>query len=172
MTNAELHRTVGRLRAGELSAFDELYRELSKPLYTTLLRLTRDRSMAEDILQDAFVRLYESPPGDEVKNPAAWIFRVARNLAIDQIRREARQQPISSVVEPNAPAADYAGRMDIEEAMALLPVERLEVVTLHLNAGFTFREIAGLTGRPLGTVQWQYHRALGTLRGYLAQDDE
>ena len=171
MTNAELHGTVSRLRAGELAAFDELYRELSKPLFTTLLRLTRDRGMAEDILQDAFVRLYEAPPGDDVKNPAAWLFRVARNLAIDQIRRESRQQPISTVAEPERPAADHAGRLDLEEAMALLPVERLEVVTLHLNAGFTFREIADLTGRPIGTVQWQYHRALGELRKYLAQDN-
>ena len=58
-------------------------------------------------------------------------------------------------------------RMDLEAALRLLPTERVEVLTLHINAGFTFREIAMMTKLPLGTVQWQYHRALAELRGLL-----
>ena len=167
MTEIELCAKLEAIRSGDMAAFEEIYSELKTPVMTVALRITGNRHTAEDILQEVFVKLYQAPPDPQIKKPRAYIFRMARNLAIDGMRT---QQSVSledyeDTLQSKDP--DPAGRLDIEAAMSALPSEQRQVVSLHLNGGLKFREIADVTDTPLGTVLWRYQKAIKRLQNLL-----
>ena len=167
MNDTELCAKLEAVRGGDMAAFEDIYGELKTPVMTVALRITGDRHTAEDILQEVFIKLYQTPPAPHIKKPRAYIFRMARNLAIEVLRK---QQPVSledyeDTLQSRDP--DTAGRLDIEAAMRLLPSEQRQVVSLHLNGGLKFREIADITETPLGTVLWRYRKAISRLQNLL-----
>lgn len=158
---------IERIRVGDKAAFEQAYHALKTPVYTLALRLLGSRTAAEDVTQETFLRLYTVPPGPEVRNPNAWLFRVARNLAVDALRK--RREEELGENEP-APERDLPLRLDLESALAALGVEEREIVTLHLNAGITFGEIAGIIGLSLPSVYRRYQKAIRALRETLKGD--
>lgn len=167
MNDDRLGSALVLLRQGDLAAFEQIYTQLSAPLFTVILRITQDRALSEDILQEVFLKLYQSPPGPDVKNPRAYLFQTARNLALDVLRRpgEAALDELSDLPQPGM--EDPAQRLDLEQAFAALSLEERQLVSLHLNGGLKFRELAQLTGAPLGTVLWRYRKAIEKLRRLL-----
>lgn len=168
MTDEQLQAELGRLHGGDRAAFEKIYTELKTPLFTIILRVTRDNELSEDLLQELFIKLYQSPPKSPIKKPRAYIFRMARNLAVDGMRK--RHQFASLDDEENtmcSPQEDIAGRMDIENALGTLPTAECQIVSLRINGELKFQEIADVMGVPLGTVLWRYQRALGRLRSIL-----
>ena len=166
MTNEELSKELFRLRAGEMQALETIYLELRKPVMTVICRIVRDAVLAEELMQDVFVKLWRSPPKEDVKNPRAWLFRVAHNLAIDSLRRRTAAELPETLAAPRFEEGVHA-RLDVERALAQLDTPDREIVTLHLNAQLRFREMAEVSGLPLGTVLWRYSRAIGRLRALL-----
>ena len=167
MTDSELCAKLEAVRDGDIAAFEEIYGELKTPVMTVALRITGSRCTAEDILQEVFVRLYQAPPASHIKKPRAYIFRMAHNLAVEAVRK---QQPDSledheDTLQSRDP--DPAVRLDVEAAMAALPPEQRQVISLRLNGGLKFREIAGITDTPLGTVLWRYRKAINRLQSLL-----
>ena len=166
MTNEALSAALERLRGGSLDALETIFLELRTPVFTVLLRLVRDRELAEDLTQEVFLRLWQSPPGPEVRAPRAWLFRVAHNLALDALRR-----PRAGELPDQPSGAGFAEalhrRLDLEAALDTLPPRDREIVTLHWNGGLRFREIAGILELPLGTVLWRHSRAISALRAKL-----
>ena len=164
MDDRTLQTCLEQLRSGDRQAFTAIYNELKTPVFTVLLRMTGDRLLSEDLLQEVFLRLYRQPPSAE--KPRAYVFRMARNLAIDALRQK---QPHASLEELDLPAQpfDPGLRVDLERAFARLTVTERQLVSLHLNGGLTFRQVADIVGKPLGTVLWQYQKAIGKLRDYL-----
>ena len=110
-----------------------------------------------------FLRLWQSPPAEDVRSPRAWLFRVAHNLALDALRR-----PGAGELPEQLSVQDFAegvhARLDVEAALASLSPRDREIVTLHLGAGLRFREIAAILELPLGTVLWRHSRAISALR--------
>lgn len=164
MTDQELQHSLERLRAGDREAFTAIYQSLKTPVYTVLVRLTGDRALSEDLLQEVFLKLYRQPPS--VEKPRAYLFRMARNLATDALRKTCPQDSLEELELP-AREDDPGLRVDLERAFARLPLSRRQVVALHLNGGLTFRQVAEIVEKPLGTVLWQYHKAIEQLRNDL-----
>ena len=164
MNDDRLREALSLLRRGDAAAFEQIYAELSTPLFTVLLRITRDRELSEDLLQEVFLKLYRSPPGPDVAKPRAYLFQSARNLALDALRRRSDTLDLEQISDLPQPAEDLTRRLDLERAFAALAREERELVSLHLNGGLTFRELARITGTPLGTVLWRYRKAIGKLR--------
>ena len=167
MTDNELCAKLTAVGDGDMAAFEEIYSQLKTPVMTVALRITGDRHTAEDILQEVFIKLYQAPPAPHIKKPRAYIFRMTHNLAVEAIRK---QQPLSledyeDVLQSKD--TDPIGRLDIEAAMNLLPLEQRQTVSLHLNGGLKFREIAKVTDTPLGTVLWRYQKAIKRLQELL-----
>lgn len=162
MTDQELSRLLQ-----DPSAFSQIYEELKQPVYTVCLRILGNRELAEDICHDVFLKLYRCPPGSSVLKPRAWVFRMARNLAIDTLRL--RENHPSDHLEDVYAAyhPDWDLRLDLEAAMAELPVAERETVTLHLNAELSFREIAQIRGVSLPSVYRTYRRGLSMLQTIL-----
>lgn len=165
MTNKELQEALAFLQEGDKIAFEKIYTELKTPMLTIILRMTQDRALAEDILQEVFVKLYRSPPNPSISNPRAYLFQMARNLAIDGMRKQPRDVALEDYADfPQSPIEHRAAAMDIEAALDTLPLVERQIVTLHINGDLTFRVIADMMELPLGTVLWKYQRAMKRLR--------
>ena len=163
----DLQKWLAAVRKGDKAAFESLYEAMKKPLFTVVLRVTGDRALSEDILQDVFLKLYLSPPEGAV-NPRAYLCRMARNLAIDSLRRRRQEAPLEEVENTVFhPTDDLALRMDIEDAILSLPERERQIVTLRLNGELKFREVAEILELPLGTVLWSYQKAIGHLQTVL-----
>ena len=164
---SELALLLDSVRSGDKTAFAALYEKMKKPAFTVILRITRDFALSEDILQELFLKIYLSPP-ENISNPRAYIFRMARNLAVDSVRKQKTEDGLEAAEQQIwQPQEDFSTKLDIENAiMALEERERL-IVTLHLNGGLKFREVAEVMELPLGTVLWAYRKAIGQLRNIL-----
>jgi len=168
MNETELQKAFERIRKGDREAFTLLYYDLSKPVFTIVCRIVQSKETAEDITQDVFVKLFVSPPEPSVKNVRAWIFRMARNSAIDALRRKRSTEDIDETEIVGDDALEpYITKWDIEKAMILLSQTEREIVSLHLNAELGFADIAKIVNRSLPSVYRTYRRALKALRNYL-----
>lgn len=162
MTDNELRELLSRLRKGDKNALSEIYDGLSAAIFTVALRITHDRALAEDAVQELFVKLIKSPPEEDLKKPRAYIFKAARNTALDILRKNPAHDDIEEHADIPAPRkADYS---DVTEALYSLPEQQRSIVVMHVNAGLKFREIADITELPLGTVLWRYRKAIAAMR--------
>jgi RNA polymerase sigma factor (sigma-70 family) len=147
--------------------YDALFRIEYPALVAALVRITRDVAIAEDLAQDALVAAIENWPEAGVPdNPGAWLMTVARNRAIDRIRRDARYPQVALVVEPAAPAQP----LDLLSLMLVschpsLPTEQRIALTLRLLGGLTIDEIARAFIVPVATIQQRITRAKAALSG-------
>ena len=169
MTDNELKLKLNKVADGDEKAFEEIYKDMKTPIMTIIFRIVQNRETAEDLLQEVFVKLYLSPPKDVAK-PRAYIFKTANNLALDSVR--AAKETVSleeneGLMYTNG-VSDQNERLDIERALAELDEKKRQIVTLHINVGLKFREIAEILDIPLGTAIWRYNEAIKELRGFLS----
>lgn len=163
MTSKELRALLNQIASGDRTAFEALYHEMNVPVYTVFVRITRDRSLSEDLLQEFFLKLFRTPPLD-AKNPRAYLFQIAHNLALDALRREKSAEELPEVL--SATGIPYA-QLELELAFSALPLPERQIASLHLYAGLKFREIAEICALPLGTVLWRYRKAITQLQQHL-----
>jgi len=167
MKDTELHELLSKVRYSDKEAFACVYNDLKKPVFTIICRIVQSKTLAEDVTQDAFMKLFLSPPDSSVRNPRAWIFRVARNLAIDALRKK-QCTDIDDVAEAGTDFADNSIlRMDIDRAMSSLPRDEREIITLHLNGGLSFAQTAEIVGLSVASTYRKYRSAIKCLRDYL-----
>lgn len=171
MTNEELKSLLSSVRNGDEQAYEQLWHGMKTPVYTVALRILGDRFSAEDVTQEVFVKLFENPPGDDVKNPRAWIFSVTHNASLNSLRsrrvRETAEFDESiGVVDGETDDAD--ARLDVLAALGRIdPLDR-EIVTLRAVAECGFREIAESLDMPIATVYFRYRRSIARLRELLS----
>ena len=173
-------RLMLRFQRGDARAFEALVRRHRTPLFSFLLRLTGDRGRAEDLCQETLLKAVRASAEWEPRaRVQTWLYAIARNLAVDEARRQSfrRAEPLeggaaaSAAAEDPAPdrAADAALlRPKLEAALAALPGEQREVFLLREYAGLKFHEIAEVTGTPENTVKSRMRYALEALRERLA----
>jgi len=169
-----------RVRAGDTQAFTELYERHGAALLTFLTRLTGDRRLGEDLLQETLIRVYRSRGEYEATGRfRAFVFTIARRLVIDW-RRSQKGTPLEDPEaletleaperpEDRADATDMAGRL--EAALRRLPAGQREIVLLSRYAGLRAEEIAQVTGSTPGAVRVGLHRALRQLRELIEPDE-
>lgn len=167
---------------GEASAFDRLLERYQASLYTFILRLVKERVIAEDLFQETFLRVLRALPTYEERGRFnSWLFGIGHRLCIDYHRRHHLDQTLydsnSDGGEAAAWAADDADllgaleqkelRACIDEAVATMPVAAREVFLLRQHAEVPFREIARMLDRPLNTVLGQMRQAVQHIRHYV-----
>lgn len=162
-----LKECFSKVRNGDKEAFALVYSELKQPVLTIACRILRSKEAAEDITQEVFVRLFISPPDSSVSNPRAWIFQMVHNLAVDALRKKQCDSIEAVTVSQEDTSQTVLLRMDIEKAMSMPSLEEREILSLHLNGGLKFNEIAKITGLSMSAVYRRYRKALKTLRDLL-----
>ncbi len=155
-----------------LSAFEELYRSSRDDVFAYVAGLLRDRSAAEDVTAQAFERAYRRRSTFNPKRGShrAWLFGIARNAALDELRRRSRHAQLSADpedVETAAPeeAADAAlRRTTIRAALEQLSGRERELISLKYFAGLRNAEIARVIGTSETNAGTRLHRAIEKLR--------
>ncbi len=176
---------LDRYRAGDSGAFAALVRRYQGPLLRHAEGLLGSGTSCEDVVQEAFIRLARQPPtlADEVLGDpraegaqlASWLHKVTRNLCMDLLRSEGRRKRrerdtataeaveggLSSVEADDTCAA-------VRRSLERLPGDQREVLVLRLLGDKSYREIADVTGKKVGTVGWLISVGLKALAGELA----
>ena len=171
-----------RVAAGELDALEELYDRYKTMAYSIAYRITNDASLAEDVVQDAFLGAWRNAAKyvEGRGSVKTWLLSIVHHRAIDAIRRrkpttelpESTDAPPAALTAPDLWGEVSAG-LDAEmvrAAMAVLSPPQLEAIELAYFSGLTQYEIAERTGTPLGTVKSRMRLGLLAMRRVLVAE--
>jgi RNA polymerase sigma-70 factor, ECF subfamily len=166
-------RAIRRAQAGDQEALCFLYSRYADDVCGHVRSIVHDPYEAEDVTQQLFTKLLRVIGKYEERDVPffVWLLRVARNLAVDPLRRQ-RVVPVEEVRATTSHSGDTVGRermTDLREALAELPKDQCEVLVLRHLAGLSPKEIATLTGRSEGSVHGLHHRGRRALRVELAE---
>lgn len=157
---------------GDRTAADQLIDSLSPALYRFFAVHAGDRRHADDLLQEAWLRVHKARhtyrPGEPL---LPWLYAIARHTKVDAFRRrhyERREETFATVPEPVAPAATRDDLPEIDALLQKLPESQREVISMLKISGLTLEEVARLTSSSVGSVKQKAHRAYDKLRSVLA----
>lgn len=165
---------------GDERAFEQLVRRHKSKIYNTIYLIVKDRAVAEDLMQDTFVKVVDTMKGGRYNEEGKflpWVVRIAHNLAIDSFRRDRRYPTI--ILEDGSPLFETIQFADnsfesekmrqetktqLRELVSQLPAPQREVLLLRHFAGLSFQEIADQTGVSINTALGRMRYALINLR--------
>jgi len=165
---------------GDRAAFSRLYDASASKLYGVILRITKDRSCSDDLLQEVFIKIWERAGtfDRDRASPITWMATIARNSAIDEIRRRSRQLQTTEAdvdeVPDMTPRADVAIEQKqawrrLESCLETLDSEHRDTVKLAYLEGLSREAISVRLGMPVGTVKTWLHRSLKRLKECLVE---
>jgi RNA polymerase sigma-70 factor (ECF subfamily) len=159
--------TIRRARDGDLRAFESLVRDYQADVWRFAYHLTRNRTTAEDVTQEAFLRAYRGL--GSYKGQAkftSWLLRIVRNCAIDlyrKTRRETPAPPDESIGDRGSSSRAAEDRARINDAIRRLPMPLREPFVVIEILGFSYQEASVILGMRIGTVKSRMHRARAAL---------
>jgi RNA polymerase sigma-70 factor (ECF subfamily) len=169
-----------RLFDRDVGAFQALYERYGNLVYSTCLRVVRDGPIAEDLVQEIFLRLWRKPERYVAQKGrfSTWLTSVTRNRAVDEVRargrrfrhetaspeEQEREFPAPEQYDPSMTAEMSDQRRLIVAALAGLPLEQRQAIQLAYFGGLTQQEIAERLGQPLGTVKTRIRLGMQKLR--------
>ena len=179
---------VAQVARGESQALEALYDRYASTVLGISLKIMGDQAAAEDVLQETFWRVWRSAASYQSQRGSftGWLFRIARNLAIDAYRRRnIRPRPITDVddsdskidqtPDPNMDVAQQSqllfNHKQVLSALATLPGVQRQVIEMAYFHGMTRQEIAEATGEALGTIHTRARLALQKLREELQREE-
>jgi RNA polymerase sigma-70 factor, ECF subfamily len=163
---------------GDTQAFDVLYDRHSRAAYSLAYRMMNGRQAAEDLTQDAFLKVWRATTSYRVDRGSVrtWILSIVHNQGIDQLRSHASRRRTQDKVEASAPKSQpseafaetwrNSQRDQVREALNSLPQEQLKILELAYFSCYTHVELAELLDLPLGTVKGRMRLGLKKLRDH------
>jgi RNA polymerase sigma-70 factor, ECF subfamily len=175
---------LGRLKAGDIEGLAELVRAYQVEAARVAYLITRDKALADDVIQEAFLRVYRHIQNyDESRPFAPYLMRIVANTAVDAVKRRQRDNHRQVDVElsddmlseslphPETEIESVELQQAIWDALERLSPEQRAVVVLRYYADYSEREIADALSVPSGTVSWRLHNARRQLRATLYRFD-
>lgn len=172
--SALLENKIEAFSAGEHSAFDYIYECTNRAVYFAALYILHDKGYAEDVMQETYMRALSAidnyTPGT---NFTAWLVKIAKNLALNDIKKRQREQ-----------SADFTDELEVRKygtaetslpyifdaAAKILAEDEYEIVMLCQVSGYKRREVAAMLNLPIATVTWKNNRALKKLKEYIKKE--
>jgi RNA polymerase sigma-70 factor (ECF subfamily) len=160
----------------DAEAFAALYDRHARAAYSLAYRMMGEKQAAEDIAQDAFLKVWRSAESYRAQRGSVrtWILSIIHNRAIDQLRSMASRRRMQDKVEASVPRSQpseafseiwrNSQREQVREALGALPPEQLKILELAYFSGYTHVEIAELLGLPLGTIKGRMRLGLKKMR--------
>jgi RNA polymerase sigma-70 factor, ECF subfamily len=176
---------IVRVAERDPAALEVLYDRYSRVVYSFALRIVADPQIAEELLQEVFLRTWQQGAAFRESRGAfvTWLLSITHNMAIDEVRKRRRRPQKADSEEPEALLAAVADtRQDVEDevwlsslrdtitgAMTLLPPAQRDVIEMAYFQGLTQREIAERLGEPLGTIKTRTRLGIQKLRDQLGE---
>ena len=172
MEETRFSKCMGRIKSGDKNALHEVYEEYIGYIYSIVLQVVQNREDAEDITSEFFIKLWKlADTYEEGGGHRAWLATIARNMAIDFLRKNKREllleEPDDGRMEnPSNDNIEESVIADIslKEALGNLKNNEREIMNLKIMGGLTFQEIADILRTPIGTVTWRYRNAIDKIR--------
>jgi len=165
---------LAKAQGGNLFAFEEIVKRYQRRVYGTALRIVRRHDIADDVVQEAFIRAQRALPSFDLSRPfGPWIARITANLAVNHLRSpKAREEalPEGHAETPGRDPGPLGGVLEeearrvLETALGALPLEQRSVFVLRVMEDLSYREISEALGLNLGTVMSRLARAREKLR--------
>ena len=168
---------IEAFQAGDEFAFVSLYNRYKGPVYAFCVKMLLDKPLAQDVMQETFLRLYENR--DRLMKTSsfkAWLFTIARNQCLNHLRRTTRHVPLDEATPPSAPSAEAPNvRMEKSEQiemvtrfLARLKPDYREVLILREYQNLSYEEIAAVTRSTLSAVKSRLFKARRKLAAFMA----
>lgn len=159
---------------GDISALNHIYDEFKTPLYAFLITLTKNHAVAEDLLQETFLKVYDKVnlyiKGTNFK---AWLFSIARNLAYDHLRsNKSKWEELDNISEAIVIEDEVLNKLNVSKALFVLSDVDREIVIMHVVGGFKHSEIAKELNLNSNTVRWRYREAIKKLNEILGEESK
>ncbi|BAQ45070.1 MULTISPECIES: sigma-70 family RNA polymerase sigma factor [Methylobacterium] len=176
---AVLADLIALVATGRQDALRALYDRTAPKLFGLILRIVRDRGAAEDVLQDAYLRVWQGAAGyaPEAGRPMAWLAAIARHRAIDLVRRRGEvtmpageddeEDWLARIADPRDSEAEFLDRDALLACLGRLEPAQRDCIVLAYCEGLSREELAARYDRPVNTVKTWLHRGLASLRGCL-----
>lgn len=173
------------VRAGDASGLEQVYERYSRPAYSLARRILGDSTLAEDVIQEVFMALWRAPEKFDASRGgfSSWLLAMTHHKAVDAVRREEtmrRRRTKAAEDDETLGGGELGTGPGVEEqvlvtlqgdgvrrALGQLPKVQREALTLAYFGGYTQREVAALTGAPLGTVKTRMLAGMRRLRDVL-----
>ncbi|MBB4825225.1 RNA polymerase sigma-70 factor (ECF subfamily) [Sporosarcina luteola] len=164
---------IRQVLAGDKQAFANIINKYKNPLYATILRMTKNPQDAQDLVQDAFIKVYRNLHKYDGSGPfSGWLYRVAINHCMDEFRKKRYstvqvQMDEEKIVNPTHPEIVFLKKeksRQLERLISTLPVDERLIILLRYVNEISYEEIAELMGVPLSTVRNKLHRAKKKMR--------
>lgn len=168
------------LQSNDQRQFSKLYDSYSRALFGLINKWIGDAEIAENLLQDVFVKIWRNSEKYDVSKGRlfTWMYNIARNVCIDHLRSKAHKQNKASVLSDDVPVLLPLGNnnnflpdtIDLRKLVNRLKQEEKEVIEMMYFKGYTQSEIAEVMNMPLGTVKTRMSRAIRNLRYFFKKD--
>jgi RNA polymerase sigma-70 factor, ECF subfamily len=177
---SQLAALLARTALGDRAAFADLYRATSSKLFAVSLRIVRERPLAEEVLQDSFVNIWNhaSDYAQAKSAPMTWMTAIVRNRSLDVVRRTREEPDVDDILSANladesaSPAREAEDRAEahtIRDCLAELDAGERQSIALAFFHGLSHSELAQHLRRPLGTVKTHIRRGLAKMKDCLAR---
>ncbi|MCA0434672.1 MAG: sigma-70 family RNA polymerase sigma factor [Proteobacteria bacterium] len=178
MSPGDVSDLIGRVALGDRNAFGKLYDATSAKLFGICLRVLKDRTDAEDVLQETYVKIWNNAGRYRTTgySPITWLVTIARNQAIDRLRSRKPESDELAAAEDVADSAvtpeqallqgNEGGRL--RQCLEKLPPDRADAVKAAYMEGYSYQELADRLGQPINTIRTWLRRSLASLRECLS----
>lgn len=174
MKKREIDETLKKISQGDNSAFERLYIETRRGVYAFLFSYFNDKSDCEDAMQTTYLKIKQNIGSYSWgSNGMAWILQIAKNTALNEIRRKSKYENFKSetIKDETTCPTDYETKNALMTAMKkTLTSDEQQIVVLHVVWGYKHKEIAQITGAPVGTITSKYKRAVEKLKVTLKEE--
>ncbi len=171
---ADDRRLLNQALAGNLAAFHLLVDRHQRALYLFCYRLLGDQEGARDVMQEMWLRVVGLRDAGRVANPTAFLYRIARNLSLDHLKRQRRQSGrLASFhrLHEHQHTADASMEEAVQGALDTIPLKYREVLILRYYSGYRYEEIAEMMNLSVGAVTMRHKRALERMRRAIAAEE-
>lgn len=170
MENINFDDYIDLLIEKDNQAFETVYEHTKRGVFSIIVAIVKDKSQTEDLMQDTYIKMLKKiNTYEKGRNFNAWLMQIAKNVAIDHTRKYKKV----SVYDPIESSYVFDSTVDVEPRQESYEMEEMlkplnqierEIVLLRIVSDEKFKDIATITGKPIGTVLWIYNKALRKMK--------